>query len=119
MDSSVARSLRGTLSPLVAYPEGRSRAPYGVIAALPFLPRLRVTLKAARTLGFPVVTVGDHIKRRRLEVGLYQREFAKLLGACHKTIIDWETGDTDVPMRAYPTVLAFLGYAPIRSPNIR
>ena len=76
-----------------------------------------MTLKAARTLGFEVVTLGDHIKRKRFELGLYQRELAARLGVCHKTIINWETGDTNVPMRAYPAVLAFLGYDPFPEPQ--
>jgi DNA-binding XRE family transcriptional regulator len=56
------------------------------------LPWLRVTLKAPRTLGFPLVTVGDHIKKRRLELGLFRRDAAKRLGVCETTVKNWEKG---------------------------
>ena len=76
-----------------------------------------MTLKAARTLSFPVVTVGDHIKKRRLELSLYQSQAAKLLGVCESTVKNWEKGHTDVPIRAYPAILAFLGYDPHPAPR--
>jgi transcriptional regulator with XRE-family HTH domain len=76
-----------------------------------------VTLKAARTLGFDVITVGDHIKRRRLELGLFQEQAAKRLGVCESTVKNWEKGYNDVPIRAYPAILALLGYDPHAEPR--
>jgi DNA-binding transcriptional regulator YiaG len=76
-----------------------------------------VTLKAQRTPGFPVVTVGDHVKAKRLELALFQRQAAKLLGICQTTVMHWEKGQSDVPIRAYPAILAFLGYDPHSDPT--
>jgi transcriptional regulator with XRE-family HTH domain len=76
-----------------------------------------VTLKAARTLGFPLVTVGDHVKAERLKRKLLQREVAQLLGVCHATVINWETGRREIEVRHFPKIIAFLGYDPHPAPE--
>ena len=64
-----------------------------------------------------MVTVGDHIKKRRLELGLFQAQAGKLLGVCEATVKNWEKGHKGIPMRSYPAVLAFLGYDPHPEPK--
>ena len=57
------------------------------------------------------VTLGDHLRRRRLELGLYQKDVAARLGVTPSTIWNWEHGWT-VDGRLISKVIAFLGYNP-------
>jgi len=60
------------------------------------------------------VTLGDHIRRRRLELGLEQRELARQLGADDMTVCNWEKGRTFPSIRFLPRIVRFLGYVPFR-----
>jgi len=44
----------------------------------------------------PKVTPNE-IRKLRDEVGLTQRQFARLLGVTHQTVINWEKGRTEPP----------------------
>ncbi|MFN0314181.1 MAG: helix-turn-helix domain-containing protein [Burkholderiales bacterium] len=58
-------------------------------------------------------TIGEHIKKRRLELGLTQQEAATRLGVTPFTVLHWETGATKtIPVKAMPGIIAFLGYDP-------
>jgi transcriptional regulator with XRE-family HTH domain len=59
-----------------------------------------------------LVTVGDHIRRRRLDLGLLQREVAERLGADAATITNWELNRTQPALRFLPAIVGFLGYPP-------
>lgn len=61
---------------------------------------------------FEPTTIGEHIKRRRLELGLYQKDVAKLLGVTEYTIINWEKGRTEPTVSNIPALIQFLGYDP-------
>lgn len=62
------------------------------------------------------VTLGDHLRRRRLELGLYQKDVAIQIGVTASTIWNWEHGWT-VELRFIPRVIEFLGYNPIPCPS--
>lgn len=62
------------------------------------------------------VTLGDHLRRRRLELGLYQKDVAIQIGVTASTIWNWEHGWT-VDLCFIPRVIAFLGYNPIPCPD--
>jgi transcriptional regulator with XRE-family HTH domain len=62
------------------------------------------------------VTLGDHLRRRRLELGLYQKDVAAEIGVTASTIWNWEHGWT-VDWRYLPRVIVFLGYNPIPCPE--
>ncbi|HKL24831.1 MAG TPA: helix-turn-helix transcriptional regulator [Desulfuromonadales bacterium] len=61
------------------------------------------------------VTLGDHLRRRRLELGLYQKDVAIQIGVTASTIWNWEHGLT-IDLRYIPSVIKFLGYNPIPCP---
>jgi len=61
-------------------------------------------------------TLGDHLRRRRFELGLYQKNVAAQIGVTTSTIWNWEHGWTIDP-RYIPRVIAFLGYNPIPCPD--
>jgi transcriptional regulator with XRE-family HTH domain len=60
-------------------------------------------------------TLGDHLRQRRLDLGLLQREVAKRLGADHCTITNWELNRTTPALRFLPGIVWFLGYTPWRA----
>ncbi|WP_305044942.1 helix-turn-helix domain-containing protein [Geoalkalibacter sp.] len=61
------------------------------------------------------VTLGEHLRRRRLELCLYQKDVAASLGVTPSSIWKWENGWT-VDLRFIPRVITFLGYNPIPCP---
>ena len=62
------------------------------------------------------VTLGEHLRRRRLELGLYQKEVAIQIGVTTSTIWNWEHGWI-IDLRHIPRVIEFLGYNPIPCPD--
>jgi DNA-binding XRE family transcriptional regulator len=62
------------------------------------------------------VTLGDHLRRRRLELGLHQKDVAAQIGVTASTIWNWEHGWTIDP-RYIPRVIDFLGFNPIPCPD--
>jgi transcriptional regulator with XRE-family HTH domain len=57
-------------------------------------------------------TIGDHLKKKRLDLGLLQREVAKRIGVDKSTIQYWETNRVAPAIRHMPRLIRFLGYAP-------
>jgi transcriptional regulator with XRE-family HTH domain len=57
-------------------------------------------------------TIGDHVKKRRLDLGLKQKEVAARLGLHFATLQLWERGIGDPGVKALPNIIAFLGYVP-------
>jgi transcriptional regulator with XRE-family HTH domain len=56
-----------------------------------------------------VVTLGDHIRKRRLDLGLLQREVAEQLGATTLSVTNWEKNHTEPELRFLPAIIRFLG----------
>jgi len=70
----------------------------------------------ARETGAPV-TVGDHIRKRRLELMLLQREAAERIGVTECSVYNWENGVSSPDFRKLPAIIAFLGYNPVPEPT--
>ena len=49
---------------------------------------------------YPDQTLGEHIKKWRLERGLFQVDLAKKVGVSEMTIVNWEKGRTK-PIKQY------------------
>jgi len=64
--------------------------------------------------GYPrkLETLGDHLRKRRLDLGLLQREVADKLGCNEATVTNWELKRTSPQLRFVPRIIAFLGYVP-------
>jgi len=69
-----------------------------------------------REIGAPV-TVGDHIRKRRLELRLLQREAAERIGVTECSVYNWENGVSSPDFRKLPGIIKFLGYNPIPEPT--
>ena len=57
-------------------------------------------------------TLGDHVKKVRLDRGLFQEHLAREFGVSVGTVMNWEKNLTRVATRYLPKVVAFLGYDP-------
>lgn len=61
--------------------------------------------------------LGEHLRKRRLELGLSQGQGAKQLWVNPWTILNWEKSHTAPPYAAFPRILRWLGYDPCPAPK--
>jgi transcriptional regulator with XRE-family HTH domain len=59
-----------------------------------------------------LVTLGDHLRKRRLDLGLFQKDVAVAIGVDTCTVTNWEKGHTEPELRFIPRIAAFLGNGP-------
>jgi len=87
--------------------------------AVPFCgwARLRIKAQKQRDYSEDPKTLGDHLKKRRRELGLLQREAAERIGIGRETYSNWETGKTQPVAAQFRPVVAFLGYDPTPAPE--
>jgi transcriptional regulator with XRE-family HTH domain len=82
------------------------------------LPFSRLHLRGPRPRSLPrgypteVRTLGDHLRKRRLDLGLWQRTVAEQLGVREETVVLWENGLARPLARHYCRIVRFLGYDP-------
>lgn len=57
-------------------------------------------------------TLGDHIKKKRLDLGLWQKQVAEQIGVDETTLYNWEKQRTVPKLPYIPKIIAFLGYNP-------
>jgi transcriptional regulator with XRE-family HTH domain len=58
-------------------------------------------------------TLGDHIRARRIDLGLFQSQAAEIIGVCSLTITNWEGNASSPPVQYIPAITRFLGYDPL------
>ena len=56
--------------------------------------------------------MGDHIRKRRLDLKLFQKDVAKLFHTDTDTIGNWEMNRCQPGFKYYPAIMDFLGYCP-------
>lgn len=61
-------------------------------------------------------TIGDHVRKRRLDLGILQREMAGRIGVCRETILHWELGQSRPAIGYLPIIVEVLGYVPLPRP---
>ena len=64
-----------------------------------------------------LTTIGEHLKKCRLDLGLSQREAAAQIGVNYKALANWEGGSREPLIRYWPAFLKFLGYYPDTEPR--
>jgi transcriptional regulator with XRE-family HTH domain len=62
-------------------------------------------------------TLGEHLKKRRRQLGLLQREAAERMGIQRDTYVNWEKDKTRPVASQFRPVMAFLGYDPTPAPQ--
>ena len=84
------------------------------MVALPFC-HFELLATRARPSQYPkqINNLGDHIRTRRLDLKLLQRQVADQIGVHEMTITSWEGNATFPEVRYMPAIIQFLGYNPI------
>ena len=58
-------------------------------------------------------TLGDHIRARRIDLGLFQSAVAEQIGVHELTITNWERNTTSPEVQYLPAIIRFLRYDPL------
>ena len=61
--------------------------------------------------------MGDHLKKRRLDLNLRQKDVAVRLRLNEYTVCGWENNKTTPAVRYFPRIIEFLGYDPYGEPE--
>ncbi|MCH8217916.1 MAG: helix-turn-helix transcriptional regulator [Planctomycetes bacterium] len=59
-----------------------------------------------------MITIGDHLRKKRLDLGLSQPE-ATRLGVSDCTLRNWEKNHYSPKTKYLPKIIQFLGYTPL------
>jgi transcriptional regulator with XRE-family HTH domain len=88
---------------------------------IPALPFCHAILKGPRppSPSYPqqIDRLGDHIRKRRLDLKLSQKQAAELLAVNPGTITNWEGQHSNPALLCMPAIIRFLGYNPL--PEVR
>jgi len=83
------------------------------IPALPFC-HAALTTPKPKPPSYPnaLSTLGDHLRKKRLDLRLLQEQVAEQIGVDVTTITNWESNKTAPALRYFPNIIRFLGYSP-------
>ena len=86
---------------------------------MPFCRQTPLALKVLRKKDYSPnpQTLGEHLKKRRRELGLLQRKAADRMGIGTETHGNWENGKTEPVAAQFRPVVTFLGYDPTPKPR--
>jgi len=59
-------------------------------------------------------TVGEHLKRKRLQLGLLQKDVARIIKVSEDSVTYWENARSEPQIRYFPNIIKFLGYSPFQ-----
>ena len=86
------------------------------------LPFCHITLKTKKPLpsAYPrtLKTLGDHLRKRRLDLNLLQKEVAQKIGVGETSVYNWENNLAKPALRFIPRIIEFLGYVPFDTSNL-
>jgi hypothetical protein len=82
----------------------------------PLVSHLRGWIPRPSHLGEPR-TLGEHLKKARLDRGIRQRDAAKVSGCGCVTLSIGKRAESRHTFRFWPAIVVFLGYDPGRSPR--
>jgi DNA-binding XRE family transcriptional regulator len=89
---------------------------YKIRKGIPALPFSKVERSLNKSLKHPeleeIKTFGDHIRKMRTEMNMFQKQLANLIGVSEDTITNWENNRAQPHIRNYPKIIEFLGYFP-------
>ena len=75
---------------------------------------IRLTARKPPPPSYPrqLKSLGDHIRKQRLDLGLLQTDVAHEFGVDEMTVCNWEINRTSPQLRFITKIIAFLGYRP-------
>ncbi len=86
------------------------------------LPSSQIVLKAKKPLPstYPktIKTLGDHLRKRRLDLDLLQKDVAKMIGVCEQSICNWEKNLAKPAIKYIPKIIKLLDYIPFDTSTI-
>jgi len=107
----------GTRQPSAASSGRRAGGPRGSRTDRTALPFCGFQIKAKRPTNTKYcknpITIGDHLRKRRLVLKLGQPRVANLLGTGADTVYLWENNRVKPTFRFLPKIIEFLGYCPV------
>ncbi|WP_337288363.1 helix-turn-helix transcriptional regulator, partial [Candidatus Methylomirabilis sp.] len=62
-------------------------------------------------------SLGEHLRKRRLDLGLFQNQVANQLGVDEMTVVYREKARIKPSVRQLPKLVTFLGYVPFECPT--
>ncbi len=78
------------------------------------LPICKIVLKAKKPCHKPypkvLISCGDYIRKKRLDLNLKQSDVAKIIDVTTDTIINWELNRAEPQVYLIPKIISFLGY---------
>ncbi len=74
--------------------------------------RLQAKKPVSKAYPKALLTLGDHLRKRRIELGLLQCDVAAQLHVDATSVTGWELGDHEPLVRQFPKIVKFLGYVP-------
>ena len=69
---------------------------------------MRMPLKYPKSL----ITIADHLKKKRMDLQLFQEDVAQIVGVTTDCITNWENSRAIPQIQYMPSIIAFLGYNP-------
>ena len=82
---------------------------------MPFL--ILKAQKPIHNLPKELITIGSHIKAKRLQSNETQKEVATIIGTDNFTLINWEKNRTkNIHAKYYPKIMEYLTYCPLQKP---
>lgn len=61
------------------------------------------------------MTYGDHLRAKRLDVGLTRKQAAERIGVDETSVYNWESNRIEPAVRFIPQIHLFLGLLPLRT----
>ena len=76
--------------------------------------RLRAKKPASSAYPKGLRSIGDHVRKRRIDLKLTQKQIAEKLGVDETTVWNWESSKTVPLTKHLPAIICFLGYSPFK-----
>lgn len=80
------------------------------------MPICNIQFKAKKPNNKPypkeLITYGDHLRKKRLDLSLYQPQVAKIINVTTDSITNWELNRNTPELSYIPKIISFLEYAP-------
>lgn len=72
--------------------------------------RVRLTGGKPKNKAYPteIKTIGDAIRKKRLDLGLKQQDVARIIGCDQMSVLNWEKGHTQPCAKHMPQMMTFL-----------
>jgi len=59
------------------------------------------------------ITIGDHIRKKRMDMKLLQKDVARVINVTEDCVTLWEKNHSSPQIKYFPRIIKFLGYNPI------